>query len=104
MMAFSTGLSPLFVVHWYDVLIAGISGLAIFPDKILRWFADLIGRRFRWWYLLCLEGTVVLSLVLVMKLLMRVIPQMSWERSLVIIAIVFLLRSIFSLAADLSRI
>ena len=71
-------------LHWYDLVLAGLAAVIVYPDKVLDWIGDRTGRAFNWWHVLVLEAIAIVLMVVVMVLLMPVYPGLDWWKPLLI--------------------
>ena len=65
-------------MDWYDPVLWGFALLIVFPDRVLDWIAERIGKELNLLHLLLLEAIAISSLVLFSIYLVNHEPRFQW--------------------------
>jgi hypothetical protein len=63
---------------WYFFLFAALTGMIVYPDKVLEWFGERVGRDFGWLYLIPVVAAGIALMITATVLLMRIYPKLHW--------------------------
>ena len=64
--------------NWYDIVLIGLAAVIVYPDKVLDWLAERVGRELGWFHLILIEVVAAALMTITMVLLMPVYPNLAW--------------------------
>lgn len=72
---------------WYDPILIGLAALIVYPDVVLNWIGDRIGRTFGWIHLVLLEVAAIGSMIGLTAWLMPQYPRLQWWYPLLFVGV-----------------
>jgi hypothetical protein len=88
-------------IHWYDIIIAGLAGVIVYPDKVLDWVGERTGRVFGLRHVVYVEVIAIGLLLIVTTLWIPVYSDLPWWYPLAFVGFFGLLRFMTSIVAGM---
>ena len=65
-------------IHGYDIVLLVLAAAMVYPDKVLEWLSERMGRVFGWFHVAVLEGIAITLMGVTMRVLMPMYPRLEW--------------------------
>lgn len=72
-------------LHWYDLAFLLMAFLVVYPDTVLTWLSEKVGKPWGWWHLIAYEVVMLGGVALLTFLLMQSYPKLDWWKPLAVI-------------------